>query len=79
MKKTLVAIAALTALGAQAQSAVTIDGIFDVGYQSNNYKGTKISGINGNGSSTSQLNFRVTQDLGGGLKAIARLNLTSTQ
>jgi len=73
MKKTLVAIAALTALGAQAQSAVTIDGIFDVGYQSNNYKGTKISGVNGNGSSTSQLNFRVTQDLGGGLKAIARL------
>lgn len=73
MKKTLVAIAALTALGAQAQSAVTIDGIFDVGYQSINYKGTKISGVNGNGSSTSQLNFRVTQDLGAGLKAIARL------
>jgi len=73
MKKTLVAIAALTALGAQAQSSVTIDGLFDAGYQSNNYKGTKISGINGNGSSTSQLNFRLNQDLGGGLKASARL------
>jgi len=73
MKKTLVAIAALTAFGAQAQSAVTIDGIFDVGIQSNNYKGTRITGVNGNGASTSQLNFRVSQDLGGGLKAIARL------
>jgi len=73
MKKTLVALAAISAIGAHAQSAVTIDGLFDAGYQSNNYKGTKISGVNGNGMSTTQLNFRVTEDLGGGLKAIARL------
>ena len=73
MKKTLVAIAALAAFGAQAQSSVQIDGIFDAGYQSVNYKGNKASGIAQNGSSTSQLNFRGVQDIGGGLKADFRL------
>ncbi len=69
MKKTLVAIAALAATGAFAQSSVTIDGVVDAGYQSVNYKGNTVNGIAGNGSSTSQLNFRGTQDLGGGAKA----------
>ena len=45
----------------------------DVGYQAINYKGGKVNGINGNGSSTSQLNFRGTEDLGGGLKASFRV------
>ena len=50
---------------------MSIDGIFDVGYQSINYKGTNnnVTGFAGNGSSTSQINFRGTEDLGGGLKA----------
>ena len=69
----LIALAALSASAAFAQSAFTIDGIFDAGYQSIDFKGTKISGVQHNGSSTSQLNFRVNQDLGGGLFAIARL------
>ena len=73
MKKTLVAIAALAAFGAQAQSSFTIDGGFDAGYQAINYKGNKVSGINNNGSYTSQINFRGVQDLGGGLKADFRL------
>jgi predicted porin len=45
----------------------------DVGYQAINYKGGKVNGINGNGSSTSQLNIRGTEDLGGGLKANFRV------
>jgi predicted porin len=73
MKKTLVAIAALAATGAFAQSSVTIDGGLDAGYQAINYKGNKVSGINGNGSSTSQINFRGVSDLGGGLKADFRV------
>ncbi len=73
MKKTLVAIAALAATGAFAQSSVTIDGVVDAGYQSVNYKGNTVNGIAGNGSSTSQLNFRGTQDLGGGLKSSFRV------
>jgi predicted porin len=73
MKKTLVAIAALAAFGAQAQSSVTIDGGMDAGFQSIDYKGNKVNGFQGNGSSTSQINFRGTSDLGGGLKADFRV------
>jgi len=71
MKKTLVALAALAATSAFAQSTVQIDGIFDVGYMSIDYKGTNsnVKGFNGNGSSTSQINIRGTEDIGGGLKA----------
>ena len=73
MKKTLVAIAALAAFGAQAQSSVQLDGVVDAGYQSVNYKGNTVNGIAGNGSSTSQLNVRGNEDLGGGLRATFRV------
>jgi len=71
MKKTLVALAALAATSAFAQSTVQIDGVFDAGYQSINYKGdnNNVKGFAGNGSSTSQINIRGTEDIGGGLKA----------
>ena len=74
MKKTLVAIAALASVSAFAQTTVTIDGGLDAGYQSIKYKNaaTATSGIGGNGSSTSQINFRGNSDLGGGLKATFR-------
>jgi len=74
MKKTLIALAVLTVSGASfAQSSVSIDGIVDAGLQSIDYKGNKVSGIANNGSSTSQINFRGTEDLGGGLKANFRV------
>jgi predicted porin len=63
----------LAATGAFAQSSVQIDGVMDAGFQAINYKGGKANGINGNGSSTSQLNIRGTEDLGGGLKANFRV------
>jgi predicted porin len=74
MKKSLIALAALAATGAFAQSSVSIDGQFDVGMQSLAYKGAPtINGFAGNGSTTSQINFRGTEDLGGGLKAEFRV------
>jgi len=73
MKKSLIALAALAATASFAQSSVQIDGIMDAGYQAIDYKGTKVGGIGGNGSSTSQINFRGTEDLGGGLKASFRV------
>ncbi|MGV0985949.1 MAG: porin, partial [Limnohabitans sp.] len=74
MKKSLIALAVLAASGASfAQSSVQIDGIMDAGFQSIDYKGNKVNGIGNNGSATSQINFRGTEDLGGGLKANFRV------
>ncbi|WP_310625884.1 porin [Limnohabitans sp.] len=73
MKKTLVALAALAATSAFAQSSVQLDGNVDAGYQSVNYKGNSVTGVAGNGSSTSQLNVRGNEDLGGGLRATFRV------
>ncbi len=72
MKKTLIAVAALVATGAFAQSTVTIDGVVDAGYVSYDMKGTKTSGVDRNLTATSGINFRVSSDLGGGLKATWR-------
>ena len=63
----------MAATASFAQSSVQIDGIVDAGFQAIDYKGTKVNGIAGNGSSTSQINFRGTEDLGGGLKANFRV------
>jgi len=74
MKKTLIAIAAIAATSAFAQSTVTIDGIFDSGFVQKDAKGVKTSGINQNMTDTSQINFRGKTDLGGGLAADFRFN-----
>jgi len=78
MKKTLVAMAALTAVAAFAQTTdgkpgVQIQGNFNGGYQANSYKGVKVSGFDQNGAGTSQINIRVLEDLGGGMAAYARV------
>jgi len=73
MKKTLVALAALAATGAFAQSTFTIDGLVDAGIQSNKYRGQTVTGFEGNGAGTTQINFRATEDLGGGMKVNFRL------
>jgi predicted porin len=79
MKKSLFAIAAVTAFAgaAQAQSSVTVYGLVDYGYagasqrQAVNGTVTKVqnSGFSGSGESTSRLGFRGTEDLGGGMGA----------
>jgi len=73
MKKSLIALAALAATSAFAQSSVSIDGQFDSGLQVISYRGTRVQGFGGNGSTTSQINFRATQDFGGGLQAQFRV------
>lgn len=65
---------ALIATAAFAQSSVTLSGIVDAGYQSNDYKGKRVSGISHNGSATSTIQLSGTEDLGQGLKASFKLN-----
>jgi predicted porin len=83
MKKSLFAIAAVTAFAgaAQAQSSVTVYGILDVGFQGVSTRGplsstqanqsnTNITRFSGEGAqSTSRLGFRGNEDLGGGTSA----------
>ena len=72
MKKTLVALAALAATSAFAQSSVTIYGQMDSGvYRISDIGAAKKSGtVYGDGSTFSPvLGFRGTEDMGGGLKA----------
>jgi predicted porin len=83
MKKTLVALAALAATTAFAQSTVTISGNVDLGYKSTKLDGysTVTSGIkeskktnapNGNGAAgwtSSALGLDISEDLGNGMKA----------
>jgi predicted porin len=75
MKKTLVAIAALAAFGAQAQSTVSITGTIDPHYQV--AKTTTGSGVTRTNTTmetskvgTSNVTFSGTEDLGGGLKGL---------
>jgi predicted porin len=79
MKKSLFALAAVTAFAgaAQAQSSVTVYGIIDMGIaggNSRNAQPTTVTnstglGVNQSGQSTSRLGFRGTEDLGGGTSA----------
>jgi len=81
MKKSLFAVAAATAFAgaAQAQSSVTVYGIFDVGFTgssvvnptSNTVKPVTVSsGFSGAGQQqTSRIGFRGMEDLGGGMSA----------
>ena len=94
MKKSLFAIAAVTAFAgaAQAQSSVTVYGILDVGFNSlservanpaRNVEGqplsTNTAGFGGVGSeTTSRLGFRGTEDLGGGMSAFFTVEVALT-
>lgn len=72
MKKSLIALAAIAAVGAaSAQSSVTLYGVLDAAYNrlSASDAGT-LSRITGNGGNqASRIGFRGVEDLGGGLKA----------
>jgi predicted porin len=92
MKKSLLALAALSAFAtaAQAQSSVTVYGVLDTGYgqttedrktssATTSIKSTS-SGTNGQASGT-RLGFRGTEDLGGGTKAnfVVEFGLDTTE
>ena len=69
MKKTLVALAALSAISAFAQSSVQITGYADRGYTiSKNSDGTASTKTLGSSAGTTRIEFRGTEDVGGGNK-----------
>jgi predicted porin len=72
MKKTLIALAAVAATSAFAQSTVTLYGVVDQGYNTDKKTvagvASKITGLTSI-LSGSRLGFKGTEDLGGGLKA----------
>jgi len=89
MKKSLFALAAVTAFAgaAQAQSSVTVYGILDVGYIGGNNRGFSSTGnpqkatyntFGSSAESTSRLGFRGTEDLGGGLSAFFTIEAAVT-
>ena len=74
MKKTLIALAALAATGAFAQTTTgapgfQITGNFNAGFVANSYYGKSVSGFEQNAMATSSLFFRGKEDLGAGLSA----------
>lgn len=73
MKKSLIALAALTAFAgaASAQSSVTLFGIVDAAYAHvSNSGGPSATGLTNSGLNSSRLGFRGIEDMGGGLRAI---------
>jgi predicted porin len=70
MKRSLFALAALTAFAgaASAQSSVTLFGVVDVNMRQVNNTDNQ-SQLSTDGNSSSRLGFRGTEDLGGGLRA----------
>ena len=85
MKKSLIALAALAATSAFAQSSVTLYGVFDTGYQSSKatFPGLTLkqqAGVQG-GMSGNRIGFKGTEDLGGSLKAnfVVELGLDPTE
>ena len=72
MKKTLVAVAALAASAAFAQSSVTLYGVADAYFGSEKIDGvTSQTVVNDGGLSTSRIGVSVKEDLGAGLSAFA--------
>ena len=69
MKKTLVAIAALSAISAFAQSSVTLGGAVDLRLAIGNGSTSNKTALAKNGVTSSKLYISATEDLGGGLKA----------
>jgi predicted porin len=79
MKKTLVALAALAATASFAQSSVTLSGNLDFAYSSSTgsatiYSGNTIATTTGT-ASTSVINIRAVEDIGGGMKVTAHYGL----
>ena len=73
MKKTLIALAALAATGAFAQSSVSVYGTVDAAYTNYASEGNSKSGMGNSQLGSSKLGFMGTEDLGNGLKAFFKL------
>jgi predicted porin len=71
MKKSLLALAALTAFAgvASAQSSVTLFGVVDLAARNVKNSSGSMKSLSPNGMGSSRLGFRGVEDLGGGLRA----------
>ena len=72
MKKTLLALAVVAASGAAFAQSATLSGSFIYGYQSTKVAGATTAGF---GTDTAAIALVATEDLGGGLKATAKVSL----
>jgi len=76
MKKSLIALAALAAVGvASAQSSVTISGVLDAGYVHTKEVAAGAAKGNVTRGNNNRINFSVAEDLGGGMRAIANVGM----
>jgi len=76
MKKTLIALAAVAATGAAfAQSTVTISGILDVGVRNTSKVAAGAAKLGLTAGNNNRVAFGVSEDLGGGLKALANAQM----
>jgi len=73
MKKSLIALAALAATGAFAQSSVTLYGQADAAYTSVKSGANSLTGVLGAGRGSNFVGFMGTEDLGGGWAANFKL------
>jgi predicted porin len=71
MKKSLISLAVLAASGAaMAQSTVTVWGVVDAAVTKGSVSGgNSVTALNNSGISSSQLGFRGSEDMGGGMRA----------
>jgi len=72
MKKTLLALAVVAASGAAFAQSATLSGSYVFGYQSTKVGGVTTAGL---GTDTAAIALTATEDLGGGLKASAKVSL----
>lgn len=72
MKKTLLALAVVAASGAAFAQSATLSGFYFGGYQSTKVGGVTTAGV---GTDTAVILLTATEDLGGGLKATAKVGL----
>jgi hypothetical protein len=72
MKKTLLALAVVAASGAAFAQSATLSGSYVFGYQSTKVAGVRTAGF---GTDTAAIALVATEDLGGGLKATAKVSL----
>ena len=74
MKKTLLALAVVAASGAAFAQTATLSGNFTYGYQANKVAGVSTAGLT---TDTAAIALVATEDLGGGLKATAKVSLAN--
>ncbi len=74
MKKSLIALAALAAVGvASAQSSVSISGVMDLGVRNVSKVAPGAATTSTFQGNNNRINFSVSEDLGGGMRAIANV------